>query len=83
MWPFGAALRGEASNRLMPRWLKTVVVSEVEKAPDEASGRDREGVASQPVKCRKGLVDIETRASDRLWDESGGYPLTGQAVSGI
>jgi hypothetical protein len=25
-WPFGAALRGEASNRRMLRWLKTVVV---------------------------------------------------------
>ncbi len=32
MWPFGAALRGEASNRLMLRWLKTVVVSDEEKA---------------------------------------------------
>jgi hypothetical protein len=33
VWPFGAALRGEASNRLMLRWLKTVVVSDEEKAP--------------------------------------------------
>jgi hypothetical protein len=32
-WPFGAALRGEASSRLMLRWLKTVVVSDEEKAP--------------------------------------------------
>ena len=32
VWPFGAALRGEASNRLMLRWLKTVVVSDEEKA---------------------------------------------------
>src|SRR5665647_2832409 len=31
-WPFGAALRGEAPNRLMLRWLKTVVVSDEEKA---------------------------------------------------
>ena len=28
----GVALRGEASNRLMLRWLKTVVVSDEEKA---------------------------------------------------
>ena len=42
MWPFGVALRGEASNRLMLRWLKTVVVSDEEKAR-EASGGDREG----------------------------------------
>jgi hypothetical protein len=32
VWPFGAALRGKASNRHLLRWLKTVVVSEVEKA---------------------------------------------------
>jgi hypothetical protein len=31
-WPPGAALRGEASSRLMLRWLKTVVVSDEEKA---------------------------------------------------
>jgi hypothetical protein len=32
-WPFGVALRGVASNRLMLRWLETVVVSDEEKAP--------------------------------------------------
>ena len=42
-WPFGAVLRRKASNRLMLRWLKTVVVSDEEKAPSEASGGDREG----------------------------------------
>ena len=31
-WPFGVALRREASSRLMLRWLKTVVVSDPEKA---------------------------------------------------
>ncbi len=35
--------RREASSRLMLRWLKTVVVSDEEKAPVEASGGDREG----------------------------------------
>jgi hypothetical protein len=33
LWPFGAALRRGASSRLMLRWLKTVVVSDEEKAP--------------------------------------------------
>lgn len=33
LWPFGVALRGVASNRLMLRWLETVVVSDEEKAP--------------------------------------------------
>jgi hypothetical protein len=31
-----------ASNRLMLRWLKTVVVNDEEKAPEEVSGGDRE-----------------------------------------
>ena len=31
LWPFGIALRGEMPNRLMPHWLKTVVVSDEEK----------------------------------------------------
>jgi hypothetical protein len=43
LWPFGVALRGEASNRRMLRWLKTVVVSDPEKAPVEVSGGDQEG----------------------------------------
>ena len=32
VWPFGAALRREASNHRVLRWLKTVVVSDTEKA---------------------------------------------------
>jgi hypothetical protein len=32
LWPFGIALRRVVSNRLMLRWLKTVVVSDEEKA---------------------------------------------------
>jgi hypothetical protein len=35
LWPFGVALRGEASNHLKLRWLKTVVVSVEEKARDK------------------------------------------------
>jgi len=31
-WPSGAVLWGMVSNRHMLRWLKTVVVSDVEKA---------------------------------------------------
>ena len=31
-WPSGAVLRGMASNHRMLRWLKTVVVSDPEKA---------------------------------------------------
>jgi hypothetical protein len=32
LWPFGAAWRRVVPNRLMLRWLKTVVVSDEEKA---------------------------------------------------
>src|SRR6266536_4326745 len=32
VWPFGVALRGEAPNHRVLRWLKTVVVSDAEKA---------------------------------------------------
>jgi hypothetical protein len=39
-WPFGVALRGAASNHLMLRWLKPVVVSDEEKASDQTSGGD-------------------------------------------
>jgi hypothetical protein len=43
LWLFGVALRGVASNRLMLRWLMTVVVSDEEKALVEASGGVWEG----------------------------------------
>jgi hypothetical protein len=43
LWPFGVARRGEASNHLELRWLKTVVVSVEEKASVEVSGGDQEG----------------------------------------
>ena len=81
-WPFGVALRREASSRLMLRWLKTVVVSDEEKAPVEASGGEGEReriVADVP----KRLDDIGTGVFRLLRDEPGGYPLTGQVVSGM
>jgi hypothetical protein len=40
--------------------------------------------ASEPLmKRRNKLGDIKTRESFRLWDESGGCLLIGQAVSGV
>jgi hypothetical protein len=83
-WPFGAALRGEASNRLMLRWLKTVVVSDEEKAPARRQVGIRKTSASESLlKCRNNLDDIETGAFWRFRDEPGGRPLTGQVVSGM
>ena len=52
-WPFGVALRGEASNHLMLRWLKTVVVSDEEKAPVRRQVGTRKTSASEPLlTCR-------------------------------
>jgi hypothetical protein len=49
LWPFGVALRGEMSSHLMLHWLKTVVVSDEEKAARELSGRDQKGEREQTV----------------------------------
>ncbi len=65
-WPFGVALRGEASNHLMLRWLKTVVVNDEEKGADDASGGDREGE-------RKRTADDVSRPS--RWHRNRGIPL--------
>jgi hypothetical protein len=53
LWPFGVALRGEASNHLMLRWLKTVVVSDEEKAHRMRQVGTRKASESEPLsKCR-------------------------------
>jgi hypothetical protein len=52
-WPFGVALRGEASNHRMLRWLKTVVVSDAEKAHVMRQVGIRKASASEPLlTCR-------------------------------
>ena len=43
-WPSDVGLRGRASNHPVLRWLKTVVVSDREKARLIASGGDQEDV---------------------------------------
>jgi hypothetical protein len=65
---------GVVPNHLMLHWLKTVVVSDEEKAPVV---RGQVGIgkasASEPLrKCRERLGDIRTGATLRPWDESGG-----------
>ena len=52
-WPFGAALRGEASNHPLLRWLKTVVVSEWEKDHLMVQvGIGKASVSDSLMKCR-------------------------------
>ena len=59
VWPSGAALRGEASNRPQVHWLKTVVLSVVGKRRGLiASGVGREDErwverGPLPLTCRK------------------------------
>jgi len=55
-WPSGVALRGEASNHPVLRWLKTVVVSDREKARLIASGGDQEDVPEAPGPGLSGRV---------------------------
>jgi hypothetical protein len=60
-WSFGVALRGEASNHLMLRWLKTVVVSDEEKARDMRQVGIGKASVSEPLKtCRDQVDDIKT-----------------------
>ena len=84
MWPFGVALRGEASNHRMLRWLKTVVVSDAEKAPGEVSGGDWEGERKRTaVDASKHGDGIETGEAKSSREEPGGCPFIGQVVSGV
>lgn len=57
----------------------------VGKGARDASGGDREGERKRIAVDVSKLVSggIETGASTRLQDESGGNPVTGQAVPGI
>jgi hypothetical protein len=74
-----------ASNRLVLRWLNTIVVSDEEKGARDASGGDREGERKRiAIEVSKLVLDgIRTGAWTRFQDESGGYPVTGQAVPGM
>ncbi len=57
LWPLGAALRREASSRLMLRWLKTVVVSDEEKAHVMRQAGTRKTTTAEASKL---LDDIRT-----------------------
>ena len=60
----------------MLRWLKTVVVSDEEKASLETSGGGREGERKRiAVEVSKLVLDgIRTGTGTRFQDKSGGYP---------
>ena len=89
VWPFAAALRWVAANHHMLRWLKTVVVSDVEKA----HGMRQVGIGKTVRSPRFRGSLLTCRYSIRWHQNRGvvgqpgrslaGEPLTGQVVSGM
>jgi protein required for attachment to host cells len=68
----------------MLRWLKTVVVSDEEKAHVMRQvGTGKANVGEPLVKRRDIKDDIETGEYPSSRDEPGGCPLIGQVVSGV
>jgi hypothetical protein len=84
-WPLDVGLRGQASNHRVLRRLNAVRGERRGEGAQDASGGDREGkrelFAAEVSKSVS--VGIETGARTRSQDESGGYPVTGQAVPGM
>jgi hypothetical protein len=84
VWPFGVALRGEASNHLELRWLKTVVVSVEEKAHVMRQVGIGKASESEPLlTCREVGMTSKPGRPTGVRDEPGGCPPIGQAVSGM
>ena len=92
-WPSSAGLRGQALNHPLLRWLKTVVVSEREKAYEMRQvgtrktcqkrlvGATRSGVV---VEASKWFRRCQNQGAYRFpWDKPGGRPPTGQAAPGV
>ena len=69
-WPSGIVLWGMVSNHHMLRWLKTVVVSDVEKAPERRQVGVRETTAVRRVENLK------------MTSEPGWVPESGMSLAG-
>ena len=78
-WPFGAALRREASNHRVLRWLKTVVVSDAEKAQFDASGGDQEDGAQS----RGEIADEVSLSKSKGHQNRGGVGSPGRSLAGV
>jgi len=86
--PFGTALRREVPNHRVLRWLKTVVGSDTEKAHLMRQVGIRKTVRSldSEIAVDMSLLDRwhqNQGESGVPWEEPGGWPLTGRAVSGM
>lgn len=84
MWPFGVARRGETSNHLMLRWLKTVVVSDEEKAQVMRQVGIGKTSASEPLrKCRNVMWHRNRGNHSGSGISLAVARFAGQAVSGM
>lgn len=83
-WPFGVALRGEASNRLMLRWLKTVVVSDEEKASERRQvGAGKTTTAEASKESRRHQNRGINPTPGRAWREPADWPGGVRCVGGV
>jgi hypothetical protein len=83
-WPFGVALRGEASNHLMLRWLMTVMVSDEEKAQVMCQvGVGKASVSEPLMTCRDQEVASKPGHPSSSGMSLAGVPLIGQVASGM
>ncbi len=87
-WPFRVALRGEALNHRVLRWLKTVVVSDAEKAHEmrqvgiRKTVRSLEDEIAVDVSLAKSKGHQNRGVCGVSRDQPGGCPLIGRVVSG-
>ena len=89
LWPFGVALRGEASNHLRLRWLKTVVVSVREKARHRSRQvGTRKTFQNRPVRRWSVRVSLLKRCKTKTASKPGvlvslpGLSLAGDPTTG-
>ena len=78
-WPFGAALRREAPNRRVLRWLTTVVVSDAEKAQVM-----RQVGTRKTVRSPGDGIAVEVSLSESKWHRNrGGVGSPGRSLAGV
>ena len=85
LWPFGVALRGEASSHLDAALAEDRCGERSRKRRCESRQAGiRKASASEPLlTCRNRSDDIETGEAKSFRDEPGGCPFIGQVVSGM
>src|SRR5262249_61737968 len=87
-WPFSVALRGEALNHRVLRWLKTVVVSDAGKAHEmrrvgiRKTVRSLEDEIAVVVSLAKSRGHRDRGVCGVSRDQPGGGPLVGRVGCG-